>query len=76
VTKNNAVFSDVAPCRSRVNWRFGGTYPFHLQGRRKKACYCWPISTDFSPLLSIDFLCGLLSLPSCSYISGCFLLAT
>jgi hypothetical protein len=33
---------------------------------------CWTISTDLSPLLSIDFPCTPLSLPSCSYIAGCF----
>jgi hypothetical protein len=33
---------------------------------------CWPISTNPSSLLSIDFPCGPLSLPSCSYIAGCF----
>jgi hypothetical protein len=32
---------------------------------------CWPLSTHPSPLLSTDFPCGPLSLPSCSYISGC-----
>jgi hypothetical protein len=30
-----AVFWDVAPCRSGVNRRFGGTYRLHLQGRRE-----------------------------------------
>jgi hypothetical protein len=30
----NAVFWDVTPCRSCVNRRFGGTYRFHLQGRK------------------------------------------
>jgi hypothetical protein len=29
----NAVFWDVAPCRSCPNRRFGGTYRLHLQGR-------------------------------------------
>jgi hypothetical protein len=29
----NSVFWDVAPCRSCVNRRFGGTYRLHLQGR-------------------------------------------
>jgi hypothetical protein len=28
----DAVFWDVAPCRSCVNRRFGGTYHLHLQG--------------------------------------------
>jgi hypothetical protein len=37
---------------------------------------CRPISTDPSPLLSIDFPCGPLSLPSSSYIAGCFRLVT
>jgi hypothetical protein len=31
-----AVFWDVAPCRSGVNRRFGGTYRLHLKGRREK----------------------------------------
>jgi hypothetical protein len=30
----NAVFWDVAPCRSCVNRRFGGTYRLHLHGRK------------------------------------------
>jgi hypothetical protein len=28
-----AIFSDLAPCSSYVNSRFGGTYRLHLQGR-------------------------------------------
>jgi hypothetical protein len=32
----NAVFWDVAPCRSCVNRRFGGTYRLHLQGRKNR----------------------------------------
>jgi hypothetical protein len=34
VTKKNAVFWDVALCRSCVNRRLGGTYRLHLQGRK------------------------------------------
>jgi hypothetical protein len=34
VTMKNAIFWDVAPCSSCVNWRFGGTYRLHLQGRK------------------------------------------
>jgi hypothetical protein len=34
VTMKNAVFWDVAPCRSCVNRRFRGTYPLHLQSRK------------------------------------------
>jgi hypothetical protein len=34
IAKKNAVFWDVAPCRSCVNRRFGGTYRLHLQGRK------------------------------------------
>jgi hypothetical protein len=34
VTMKNAVFWDVAPCRSCVIRRFGGTYRFHLLGRK------------------------------------------
>jgi hypothetical protein len=30
----NAVFWDVAPCKSSVNRRFGGMYRLHLQGRK------------------------------------------
>jgi hypothetical protein len=30
----NAVFWNVAPCRSCVNRRFGGTYRHHVQGRK------------------------------------------
>jgi hypothetical protein len=30
----NAVFWDVAPCRSCVNLHFGGTYRLHLQDRK------------------------------------------
>jgi hypothetical protein len=30
----NAVFWDVALCRSYVNRRFGGKYRLHLQGRK------------------------------------------
>jgi hypothetical protein len=33
---------------------------------------CSPFSTEPSPLLSINFPCGPLSLPSCPYIAGCF----
>jgi hypothetical protein len=33
---------------------------------------CSPFSTDPYPLLSIDFPCGPLPLPYCSYIAGCF----
>jgi hypothetical protein len=34
VNMKNAVFWDVAPCRSCVNRHFGGTYRFRLQGRK------------------------------------------
>jgi hypothetical protein len=34
VTMKNAVFWNVAQCRSCVNRRFGGTYRLHLQGRK------------------------------------------
>jgi hypothetical protein len=38
VTMKNAVFWDVAPCRSCVNRRFGGTYRLNLKGRKKPGC--------------------------------------
>jgi hypothetical protein len=34
VNMKNVVFWDVAPCRSCVNRRFGGTYGLYLQGRK------------------------------------------
>jgi hypothetical protein len=34
VTTKNAVFWDVAPCRSCMSGRFGGTYRLHLRGRK------------------------------------------
>jgi hypothetical protein len=34
VTMKNVVFWSVALYRSWVNWRFGGTYSLHLQGRK------------------------------------------
>jgi hypothetical protein len=34
VTTKNAVFWDVALCKSCVNRRFGGTYHLHLQSRK------------------------------------------
>jgi hypothetical protein len=34
LSKKNAVFWDVGPCRSCVNRRFGGTYQPHLQDRK------------------------------------------
>jgi hypothetical protein len=34
VAMKNAVFWDVALCRSCVNWRLGGTYRLRLQGRK------------------------------------------
>jgi hypothetical protein len=35
VTVKNAVFWDVAPCRScEMNRHFGGTYRLHLEGRK------------------------------------------
>jgi hypothetical protein len=36
VPMKNAVFWDMAPCRSYVNRRFGGMYRFRLQGRRTR----------------------------------------
>jgi hypothetical protein len=34
VIMKNAVFWDVAPCRSWVNRHFGGAHHLHLQGRK------------------------------------------
>jgi hypothetical protein len=58
---------------------FSGMYRLHLQGRkiltRLWPATCSPISTDPTPLLSIDFPCFPLSLSSCSYVAACFRLA-
>jgi hypothetical protein len=35
--EHSVVFWDVAPCRSYVNRRFGGTYRLHLQGTEEPA---------------------------------------
>jgi hypothetical protein len=56
----NAVFWDVAPCRSCVNRLFGRTHRFHLQGRKIRAretsgsrwlqtdtCSLWFIASGF-----------------------------
>jgi hypothetical protein len=37
VTLKYAVFWDVAPCRSCVTLRFGGTFRLHLQGKNPRA---------------------------------------
>jgi hypothetical protein len=37
VAIKNAVFWDMAACRSCANRRFGGTYRLHLQGRNLQA---------------------------------------
>jgi hypothetical protein len=42
----NAVFWDVAPCRSCVNRRFGGTYRLQIEA----TCSRWSSLTDFSSL--------------------------
>jgi hypothetical protein len=49
----NAVFWDVAPCRSCVNRRFGGTYRLHLQGRKcrlQPPAHAGSSHSDFSTL--------------------------
>jgi hypothetical protein len=53
VTMKNAVFWDVALCRSCVNRRFGGMYRLHLQGRKIReqvAAHTGSLLTDFSTL--------------------------
>jgi hypothetical protein len=51
VTMKDAVFWDVAPCRSCVNRHFGGTHRLHLQGRkiseRGTSVSRWPHLSDF-----------------------------
>jgi hypothetical protein len=47
VSMKNAIFWDVAPCRSCVNQRFRGTYCLHFQLRKIRqrsllaTCSCW-----------------------------------
>jgi hypothetical protein len=57
VTVKNAVFWYVAPCRSCVERRFGGTYRLHLQGRKIRErgtnvsrLLIWPL---FSKILGV-----------------------
>jgi hypothetical protein len=52
----NAVFWDVAPCRSCVNRRFEGTYHLHLQGRKIRE-----LGTNVS-----RWLCSMQSAATCS----------
>jgi hypothetical protein len=49
VTMKNAVFWDVAPCRSWVKRRFGGMYHFHLQGGCSHLLTLVPRSRIFLP---------------------------
>jgi hypothetical protein len=58
VTMKNAVFWDVAPCRSSVNRRFGGTYRLLFRVEKSRArnqhtaatCSRWFLARDFSTL--------------------------
>jgi hypothetical protein len=56
VTMKNAVFWDVAPCRSCVNRRFGGTYRVHLQGRLslQPPAHAGSSLSDFSVFLEFE----------------------
>jgi hypothetical protein len=53
----NAVFWDVAPCRSCVNRRFGGTYRLHIQGikigERGSNVSRWLHTADCNHLLTL-----------------------
>jgi hypothetical protein len=72
----NAVFWDVAPCSSCVIRRFGGTYCLHIQGRKiSHTGSGLRLVRRFPSPLTIDFPCVPFSLPSWSYIAGCFRLA-
>jgi hypothetical protein len=57
VTMKNSFFWDVAPCRSCLNRRFGGTYRHHLQGRkireRETSVSRWLTRVIFSNLWNI-----------------------
>jgi hypothetical protein len=69
VTMKNAVFWDVAPCRSYVNRHFGGTYRLHLQGRKIRhqcfrlvvqsaaTCSRWFFARGFSTL-KMEAICS------------------
>jgi hypothetical protein len=46
----NAVFWDVAPCRSCVNRRFGRTYRLHIQGSLQPSAHTGSSLADFSTL--------------------------
>jgi hypothetical protein len=60
----NAIFCDVAPCISCVNRSVGGKYRLHLQGKKIRER-----ETSVSRWLQTK---PPVSLPSCSYIAGCF----
>jgi hypothetical protein len=66
VTMKNVVFWGVAPCRSCVNRRFGGTYRLYLQGREireRRTCVSrWlqsvrPMMLDHNKLNLYETLC-------------------
>jgi hypothetical protein len=80
-TMKDAIFWDVAPCRSCVTRCFGGTYRFHLHGRkvrvarnqREQMASRLRLATDlwsYRFLLLISYVTHSASL--CSYIAGCF----
>jgi hypothetical protein len=52
----NAVFWDVAPCRSCVHRRFGGTYRLHLQGRKIRDLSLQPLAHAGSSLADVSTL--------------------
>jgi hypothetical protein len=52
----NAVFWDVAKCRSCVNRRFGGTYRLHLQGSKIRELGVFRLVTQSAATCSRWFL--------------------
>jgi hypothetical protein len=57
VTMKNAVFWDMAPCRSCMNRRFGGIYRLHLQCRKSsKEERAWVVAAHAGPSFVDVFL--------------------
>jgi hypothetical protein len=57
VVMKSIIFWDITPCSPvRVNWRFGGTYRLHLQGRRiSRASRALLVTCVHAALLPVDF---------------------
>jgi hypothetical protein len=64
---NNVIFWDIPPCSLHVNGRFGGTYHFHLQGRKsaehETSASHWVYTSHFVP--NVRRICRVLQHSTC-----------